>query len=527
MKTGFIALPLFVLSFISTTLQQDIDCNTKNKLTYDTVVDYATTLQKKIDEASKNGIPAVYFEPGLFSIDPKTHILLKKGVSLIGAKDKPTVITVNSRTESGTIQVTSDNAGWSIQGIVFENVNILTENQQQNEDDLAILNNVFLNGSSITSKNGHQLYIDGNVFLRSESDIQSKSNAASTSILFDTQENSVISNNLFGMDLRQMDSLLSFAPIQLQHSLKNIKFIHNCLKQRIGENEQGYLSSAIQLYNTQDITIKLNMMNATAISGKDQISQDQHYAIKLLGGNQTLVLQNFISGWQLQKNGSGIEITSAVDFLFISNYLANTALQLFISKTSVEYLQLCDIVIYHNFFFKNSINKNDASNDNEWLHHGISFYDFYTARLNNTIETPIYNKIVPISPNGWGLAISENKFSSSLENLDPDIISLGNIHTDEASLDKKNCYVTTPLIPGSEHEELVQVLWRQQFEESVYTRNGGRVPLRNDLFNDENLIYRVPAQFRDLYIPDYWKAFRLDNNSMIDPNTPCYSPRYV
>jgi hypothetical protein len=153
---------------------------------------------------------------------------------------------------------------------------------------------------------------------------------------------------------------------------------------------------------------------------------------------------------------------------------------MFISKTSVDYLQLSDIVIYHNFFFKNIINNN---NDNEWLYQGISFYDFYTARLNNTIETPIYNKIVPISPNGWGIAISENKFSSSLKNIDPDIISLGNIHTDEASIDKKNCYVTTPLIPGSENEELVNILWRQEFEDSVFTRNGGKVPLvsRNEM----------------------------------------------
>jgi hypothetical protein len=62
------------------------------------------------------------------------------------------------------------------------------------------------------------------------------------------------------MDLRQLDNLLLYAPTQLLHSLNNIKFICSCLKQRIGANEQGYLQSAIQLYNTQDITIKLNIM---------------------------------------------------------------------------------------------------------------------------------------------------------------------------------------------------------------------------------------------------------------------------
>jgi hypothetical protein len=57
MKTIFFALPFSVLFFISTTIQQeqDINCSTKNNLIYDSVVDYTTTLQKRIDEASKNG----------------------------------------------------------------------------------------------------------------------------------------------------------------------------------------------------------------------------------------------------------------------------------------------------------------------------------------------------------------------------------------------------------------------------------------------------------------------------------------
>jgi hypothetical protein len=56
--------------------------------------------------------------------------------------------------------VPESNSGWSIQDITFENVNIKIENQT-NEDEVAILGNLFFNGetASVWASNGHRLHI--------------------------------------------------------------------------------------------------------------------------------------------------------------------------------------------------------------------------------------------------------------------------------------------------------------------------------------------------------------------------------
>lgn len=61
------------------------------------------------------------------------------------------------------------------------------------------------------------------------------------------------------MDLRKMDNLFPHVSQQLKAPLKNLKFIHECLGREL-TNEQGYLASGLQLYGTNDITIKENIL---------------------------------------------------------------------------------------------------------------------------------------------------------------------------------------------------------------------------------------------------------------------------
>lgn len=61
------------------------------------------------------------------------------------------------------------------------------------------------------------------------------------------------------MDLRHLDNLVPYVNQQLQAPLRNLKFIHKCLNRNLTD-EQGYLASALQLYGTNDITIKENIM---------------------------------------------------------------------------------------------------------------------------------------------------------------------------------------------------------------------------------------------------------------------------
>lgn len=53
-----------------------------------------------------------------------------------------------------------ENKAWAIQNIVFENVNIVVE-ENRNEDETAILGNLFFNGGrgSVIAQYGQRLYI--------------------------------------------------------------------------------------------------------------------------------------------------------------------------------------------------------------------------------------------------------------------------------------------------------------------------------------------------------------------------------
>jgi hypothetical protein len=61
------------------------------------------------------------------------------------------------------------------------------------------------------------------------------------------------------MDLRAMNDLEPVLNVQLKRPYNNLRFIHECLGRNLA-NEQGYLASGLQLYATNDITIKENIM---------------------------------------------------------------------------------------------------------------------------------------------------------------------------------------------------------------------------------------------------------------------------
>lgn len=103
--------------------------------------------------------------------------------------------------------------------------------------------------------------------------------------------------------------------------------MYNCLNRDIPD-EQGFLASGVQLYSTNDITIRENILvmknwligknlnwyklftqNATFPDTR-QIHQD--HGISIVGSNQTYIYQNFIAGWQIADFGGAVRFTSAV-----------------------------------------------------------------------------------------------------------------------------------------------------------------------------------------------------------------------
>ena len=61
------------------------------------------------------------------------------------------------------------------------------------------------------------------------------------------------------MDLRKIDSFDDVVDVKLEKPLKNLKFIYQCLNRSL-DDQQGYLSSGIQVTEASDITINENIM---------------------------------------------------------------------------------------------------------------------------------------------------------------------------------------------------------------------------------------------------------------------------
>lgn len=56
--------------------------------------------------------------------------------------------------------------------------------------------------------------------------------------------------------MNDLDPVLN---LQLKRPYSNLQFIRECLERRLA-NEQGYLASGLQLYGTNDITFKENIL---------------------------------------------------------------------------------------------------------------------------------------------------------------------------------------------------------------------------------------------------------------------------
>ncbi|KAI8983904.1 hypothetical protein BDB01DRAFT_897012 [Pilobolus umbonatus] len=504
------------------TVEAHSECASEFHSLYCQTIDYSVTLQSLIDEASHLNQSFVQLQSGLFSIDPLSSIVLREGISLKGDPQYPTILTVISPNKTATIRVPSGNSPWSIENIVFENVNILVH-ENKNMHQSTVHGNLFLNGDrgSVMAKDGQKLSVDGNIFLRDAIHAGTEKlptkEGTNTGVLFESQKSSTVTNNIFGMDLRKMKELAPHITASMQLPFRFLQFIKDCLDRDLSD-EQGYIASGVQLYMSNNITIKENIFNATFPDTKF-ISQD--HGISVVGSNETYILQNFFAGWQLGDFGGAVRFTSAVDAYVLSNYLANTGIMMY-AAVHADFMQVSNMVVSDNFLYRFLGKELDAPPPlNGWLYEGITFFDFYTARLNYTIRPPIWDKSSPLSPWGRQIVGSNNKFGAA-DGLDPNVISLGNLDPDEALFDSTNCYVTKPLVSGS---SVVPLLWRQIFQTNTRTINDGQIPKAIVSHTSEQLAPYIPHSLRDLPIPSFWKAFTLRNDTipMLSPETPCFS----
>lgn len=181
-----------------------------------------------------------------------------------------------------------------------------------------------------------------------------------------------------------------------------------------------------------------------------------------------------------------------MDGYVISNYLANTGVMMY-AAAHADYKQISNIVVHKNFLYRFLGKEITIPEELDgWLYEGVTFFDFYTARLNYTIRPPIWNSSVPISPWGRHIVVSDNKFGAS-KGVDPNVISLGNLNPGQGYFDRKNCYVTEPLVAGPKNAEVVPLLWRQSYEKGKFSKNGGKIPMVTITFDTiKSLLTHLP-----------------------------------
>lgn len=109
------------LLVLSASVQAKLECSLEQTKMYESALDYSFTLQDMIDEASRlewvyacishcsciyNAYrkPVVYLDSGLFELDPEKPIVLKKGVSLKGSLNEPTILTAKSKNSTASIE---------------------------------------------------------------------------------------------------------------------------------------------------------------------------------------------------------------------------------------------------------------------------------------------------------------------------------------------------------------------------------------------------------------------------------------
>ncbi|ORX54626.1 hypothetical protein DM01DRAFT_1305304, partial [Hesseltinella vesiculosa] len=531
MKLSFVSCSIAIL--LVGMAQAEMPCRDDLADLYDRpLADYTDILQDLINQASELDEPALLLKPGRFGLRSSDPIMLQPGVSLLGNPDAPTVFVAihdsDAEEEPATIQVPAAATEWYIKDIIFDDVNIDVQ-PHNNQKESLVQGNVFLNGGrgSVISKFGTHLNVDSNVFFRDEAhagtEMIPKYETTNTGVLFDTQTDSVVSKNIFGMDLRHFYDLYPHTAPEMQSTLDKVQYMMQCVGEK-WDDQQGYMASGVQLYMSNDITIQQNILNATFPDTKP-IAQD--HGISVVGSNQTYILQNYVAGWQLADFGGAVRFTSAVDAYVAANYLANTAVMMYVANHA-DFQQVENIVVANNFLYRLLDHNVDPEPPLDgWLYEAITFFDFWTARLNNTIRPPIWNSSLPISPWAKDIYISHNKFGAAAD-VDPNVISMGNIDLDGIHVDRTNCYVTKPLTydNGLQYLEsnVVPLLWRQDYQPNVRALHGGKVPVRVDAHTRQNVMSRLPPALRQLEVPDYWRGFTLRNNTvpMVDPTMPCY-----
>lgn len=300
-----------------------------NALQKNSLENQSVRLQSVIDQANSR-TQKIYIPSGVYIINNSVN--LRSGIKIKGDIDNPTIL--KNETKKNVI-LSNENYQTSynieITQLFFEGVGIFT----RVANDIVISDNVFYNPVSLYPVNlltSNGAYVQNNIFMRdSDHSTPDTENRAvyiggfATVGRYEYMENVIITDNLFGLRLNELNAIKSFSNQSIISTINRLQTALSSKQVKLNSNEQNYLSCGINSYNNaKNVLIKNNFFQQM-YENENRFDVQGDHAIYLRGSQDIQVIGNHVRGLQ---NGSygGFKFKSGRNITIMNNYIRNTGI---------------------------------------------------------------------------------------------------------------------------------------------------------------------------------------------------------
>lgn len=291
--------------------------------------DQSTNLQSIINQAhtltKQLVIPA-----GTYVLEQS--VTLKNGMKIKGVSNGSTIL----KNPTNKPVVLSDenyqtSQGIEISQIFFEGIGIFT----RLANEIVINDNIFFHPVSLYPVNlqtSNGATLKNNIFMRDHEhatpDTENRAiyiGGFSTAGRYEYMENVMITDNLFGLKINELDAIKSFSNDSIIHTINRLQSAIENKEVSFNYNEQNYLSCGVNSYsNSKNILIKNNFFHQM-YENKEQYGVVGDHAIYLRGSQSVQVISNHLRGLHNGPAG-GFKFKSGRDITIMNNYLRNTGI---------------------------------------------------------------------------------------------------------------------------------------------------------------------------------------------------------
>lgn len=300
-----------------------------NALDADSMLDQSVKLQNIINKASAAN-KKVFIPAGNYIINSSIRMLTN--MKLKGDLTEGTVLK-NTSGSGVSFYATeySEKKNISINNLLLDGISI----SARVATDISITNNIFYNprpGFNIILYASDNTMIKSNIFMRDAK--HSQSGVGNTTIYvsgfatgttYRHMQNAQIEGNIIGLKVNELSGIKSVSAEETKPTITKLQTLVEAKKIDVEENEQNYISTGINSYNTlKDAKINKNFFYSNS-DNVDKHGVGQDHAIYLRGSQNIDFVGNHVRGFHNGPAG-GIKFKSGRNILIMNNYFRNTGI---------------------------------------------------------------------------------------------------------------------------------------------------------------------------------------------------------